>query len=152
MIEFTALGIPKAQPRVKACIRGRHAAVYTPNTAKGWRETVSLTAIQHAPIKPLQGPLELTLEFWMPRPKSHYRTGKFAHILKINAPKWHICKPDRDNLSKAVMDAISDTKMIWIDDSQVCDGPVRKLYCEPRLAGVWVWIQSLETSEGDSNG
>ncbi|SLM18278.1 hypothetical protein SPIRO4BDMA_40850 [uncultured spirochete] len=29
------LGTPKAQPRVKAFVRGGHASVYTPSTANG---------------------------------------------------------------------------------------------------------------------
>ena len=37
-------------------------------------------------------------------------------------------KPDRDKLERAVCDAL--TGVLWVDDCQVVDGPVRKLYVD----------------------
>ena len=37
---------------------------------------------------------------------------------------FHSSKPDRDNLDKAVMDALKG--LAWIDDSQVCQGEIQK--------------------------
>jgi Holliday junction resolvase RusA-like endonuclease len=41
---------------------------------------------------------------------------------------WHVKKPDRDNLDKAVLDAL--TGIFWHDDCQVCSGSIEK-----RIAG-----------------
>ena len=56
--------------------------------------------------------------FYMPRPKSHYRTGKRSHVLKAKAPVYHSVKPDIDNLIKFYADLFS--KNFYKDDSQIC--------------------------------
>lgn len=68
--------------------------------------------------------------FVMPRPKSHYRTGRNAHLLRDSAPTAPAGKPDVDKLSRAVLDAISSTKTVWGDDAQVTDLHAIKRYTE----------------------
>lgn len=41
------------------------------------------------PEVPFEGPLEVSLAFYFTRPKHHYRTGKYSHILKDDAARWH---------------------------------------------------------------
>ncbi len=77
-------------------------------------------------LQPLTGPIGLRLTFIMPRPKSHYGTGKNASVLKPTAPKYHTSKPDRGKLARAVEDAL--TAIAYVDDSQVCAGPIEKIY------------------------
>jgi len=127
-IQFFAEGVPKGQPRPKAFSRGGHAAVYDPGTAEGWKGQVAMAAKHKRPEGPLEGPLELILGFYFPRPKSHFRTGKNAHILKKGVSDFHTSKPDSDNLAKAVMDAMTQLGF-WVDDSQVCHLSIRKFYC-----------------------
>lgn len=130
-ITFFVRGEPKAQPRPKAFAKrfGQQwtARVYTPGTAEEWKSQIALAANEHAPLIPYSGPLYLDLTFWFPRPKSHYRGGDPNRGLKPNAPTYHTGKPDRDNLEKAVMDAMT-VLGFWQDDGQVCDGPIRKFY------------------------
>ena len=78
----------------------------------------------------------------MPRPKRHYRKGKFSHVLKDDSPVFHISKPDCDNLSKAVLDAMTDAGVIK-DDSIVVNHIIYKKYAtsEP---GVKIQIEELE--------
>jgi Holliday junction resolvase RusA-like endonuclease len=115
-LEFWVAGVPKAQPRVKAFARGRHAGVYTPDTADAWKAEVRRAALAKcAPPEPLRGPLSVSLVFVMPRPKSR----------KVGY--WHTSRPDADNLAKAVLDALGDA-VIWCDDSQVAWLVVKKLY------------------------
>ena len=143
MISFFAEGIPKGQPRPKAFSRGGHAAVYDPGTAEGWKDCIRSAARQYRPDKPLQGPIRMSMEFFMPRPKAHFRTGKHAGELRPDAPKWHIAKPDLDNLQKAVLDALKDIGM-FADDAQWCvSGPVAKTYCTSRN-GVSISIEQVE--------
>jgi Holliday junction resolvase RusA-like endonuclease len=61
----------------------------------------------------------------MPRPKSHYN----RHGLKLDAPTFHTGKPDRDNVEKGILDALTALGM-WEDDGQVCQGSVDKIYGE----------------------
>lgn len=115
-IDFFVAGIPKAQPRVKAFRRGNHAGVYTPDSAESWKQAVRQQAVANAPESLVTAPILVSLDFFLPRPKTHYnRDGS----LKENQPIWHCKKPDLDNLIKAVMDAITDTQRIWLDDSQI---------------------------------
>jgi len=132
-IQFFVNGEPKGQPRARAFAmkRGNKVLVrmYDPSTAEGWKTAIAAAAKAHCPFPAWTGPVALSTTFIFPRPKSHFRTGRLAGILRPDAPKYHTGKPDRDNLEKAVMDAL---KMLgfYRDDSQVCDGdgPVRKIY------------------------
>ena len=124
-IEFFVHGHPVAQPRARATARGKHAHVYNPPTADVWKALVAVAARPYLPEKPFTGPIWLTLEFAMRRPKSHYGTGRNENRLKPEAPRYHIAKPDRDNLEKAVCDALTDVGM-WRDDCQVFGGPTSK--------------------------
>lgn len=134
MISFTVIGLPKAQPRVKAFYNkaiGR-ARCYTPGTAEAWKSDVAAAAKDRLPQFPLTGPLVVSLSFRFDRPKSHYRTGKRSHELKDSAPNHHTSTPDVDNLAKGVLDALTHICM-WKDDGQVIYLSVRKTWVCPSL-------------------
>lgn len=119
-----ANGTPKGQPRPRAFARNGRAAVYDPGTAEGWKSCVAI-ACQEIEGKLLMQPLSVTLTFFMPRPKSHFKT---SGALKDWAPQFmHDQKPDADNLAKAVLDAITQIRA-WGDDDQVCELTVRKYW------------------------
>ena len=128
-IEFHVDGIPKGQPRPRAFVRGGHAAVYDPGTAEGWKSAIAQAVQPHRPEQPLTGALDVTIDFHMPRPKSHYRTGKHAGELKSSAPRWHIGKPDIDNLLKACLDALTALH-VWFDDAQIAALTATKEYSD----------------------
>ena len=77
--------------------RGR---VFDPS-AGDKRDWLNLARV-YAPIEPLTGPLVVHVQFTMPRPKSHLRTGRFAGLVKASAPAHHTSTPDVDNLLKCV--------------------------------------------------
>lgn len=138
-------GTPKPQPRPRAFARkfGKkwQARVYDASTAEGWKAQIAEAAKPFLTAAPLSGPLRVDCEFYMPRPKYHFRKDG---TLKPKAPRWRSIKPDRDNLDKAVLDCLTQLGM-WQDDGQVCDGRVPKLYettMEP--AGVEITISQLE--------
>jgi Holliday junction resolvase RusA-like endonuclease len=124
-IDFFVAGIPKAQPRVKAFVRGGHAGVYTPDSAESWKQSVRQEAVANAPESLITGPIRMKLDFFLPRPKAHL--DKHG-VLKANSPVWHCKKPDLDNLIKAVTDAITDTQRVWLDDSQIYQITAVKTY------------------------
>lgn len=140
-MNFYIDGLPVAQPRAKATIRGKHAGVYTPKTADAWKACVILAYRRHAGEKIAEGAIRLRLTFDMPRPKSHFGTGKKAAELKPNAPRWHAQKPDSDNLGKSVMDALSAAGA-WTDDAQVAELIISKRWC--LLGGCCATIERIE--------
>ena len=79
-----------------------------------------------APNPPIKGAIKIDVLFYMPRPKSHYRTGKFSGILKDTAPMWHTGRPDLDNLVKFISDALNG--VFYKDDSQICLLHAEKMY------------------------
>lgn len=145
-IEFFVEGVPIPQPRVRARIVCGHAGVYDPGNSKPWKRTIAATALFYKPAKPITGPVKVDIDFYMPRPLSHYRAGRHADQLKPGAPKWHTSGGrkyggDRDNLEKAVLDTL--TKLgFWKDDGQVCDGPVRKWWANGK-PGMRILIEEL---------
>jgi Holliday junction resolvase RusA-like endonuclease len=147
-ISFFVSGEPKGQPRPKAFARKFgakwSARVYDPGTAEGWKSQIAIAARRSIPEQPIDGPVSLDLVFWLPRPKAHYRTGKYSSELRVSAPEWHTGKPDTDNLSKAVMDALTHLGF-WHDDGQVCSGRTVKRYGDKM--GCEVVINQLPTGD-----
>jgi len=84
---------------------------------------------RYAPPIPLMNcALRVDVCWVFPRPTAHYGSGRNAGTLKASAPKdhEHISKPDRDNLDKLILDAM--TGMFWKDDSQVSQGFIKKMW------------------------
>jgi Holliday junction resolvase RusA-like endonuclease len=138
---ITVRGLPKAQPRARATKRGAHAGVYDPGTANAWKAIVVFAAREHRPPSPLDGPLSVSIDFLMPRPKSRMRKCDPSGEILSSA------KPDRDNLEKAVLDALTQDGW-WRDDAQVCAGEVRKLYhAKGATPGARIAIRAIAESE-----
>lgn len=136
-LTFFVNGDPKGQPRARACRRGAFSGVYDPGTADAWKWAVRAAAKDVWDGQQFTGPLCVNLTFYFRRPKGHYRSNG---ALKDTAPDFHTTKPDRDNLDKAVMDALT-TLGVWEDDCQVAEGKIRKLYASDGSVGAWVEIR-----------
>jgi len=128
MINQHIAGTPKAQPRVKATMRGRHAGVYTPKTAEDWKHSIKHELRAYAG-KVIEGNFTIELCFYFKRPLSHYGTGRNSKLIKDAAPRRHTQKPDVDNLAKAVLDALTDIRF-WRDDSQVTKLTIQKHWAD----------------------
>ena len=121
----------KARHRTFGFISNGKAQVRAYTGAKGRASEQNIIA-QLMPSRleqPLEGPVYLDTYFFMKRPKSHYRTGKHAGVLKEDAPRWCTSKPDIDNLRKNVMDALTKAGF-WRDDAQVAEGRSSKRYAD----------------------
>lgn len=94
---------------------------------KRWRSMVAWTAKQQWTAKPLTGPCVLDCVFYMPRPSSHYRTGRYAAVLRDDAPAWHMGTPDASKLRRSTEDAL--TGLVYEDDKQIQSGSQSKQYC-----------------------
>lgn len=138
-IEVFVPGNPKGQPRPKAFSRGGIASVYDPGTAEGWKGQVALAVRNLIPKVPISVPVQLTLVFFFPRPKSHYRAGKNSHIIRDDVPSWCSKKPDFDNLAKAVSDALTVLR-VWEDDALVVDSRIKKFFDDGSGPGCLITI------------
>ena len=124
MISFTVYGNPKALQRHRTFIKnGRRINV---DPSKADKADFLAQALNHQPEQPITGPIKLTVTFCMPRPKSHYGTGRNADKLKPSAPIQHTKKPDLDNMIKLVKDALNG--VFYKDDSQICGIVASKKY------------------------
>ena len=117
--------------------------MYNPPSADVWKAQVAEGLLEYAHRDDLD-PFLLILTFYMPRPKSHYGTGRNKDKLKDKAPYQHTQKPDIDNLTKAVMDAITVLN-VWRDDSQVVSVRATKLWSDkPEQAGVNLTMKGID--------
>lgn len=85
---------------------------------KSWRQAVVDAALAVHSGPPLDGPLRLGLIFALPRPKSHYRTGRNSRQLRHGAPAYPTGAPGLSKLLRATEDALTDAG-IWHDDARV---------------------------------
>lgn len=124
-ISFSVPVVPMSQPRQRHRIAKNDAGKqyvrnYTSERApiQTFKATVRMAAQQAYQGPPLEGPLRCDLEFVFPRPSGLIWKTKPMPRLP------HSKRPDRDNLDKAVMDALKS--LLWLDDAQVCDGRIQK--------------------------
>lgn len=114
-INVVIYGDPKAQKRHRSWSRNGIKGTYDPSS--GDKADFLAQCLKSRPINLIEDPIILYVDFYFPRPKSHYGTGKNSKILKPSAPKYHTNKPDIDNLIKFIQDA--GNRFFWKDDSQI---------------------------------
>ena len=111
--------LPVAQPRPRATRRGPHIRIYNPdNGVLAFKDAVKEQAHAEWGSTPHLGPVIVDCLFVFPRTKGQMWKRK----PQTRIP--HGKKPDRDNVDKAVLDALSG--IIFKDDAQVFDGRIQK--------------------------
>ena len=126
MINITIKGKPIALKRHRSTRTGR---MYDPSAKD--KKQIWLQIARFKPKRPLEGKIMLFATFYMPRPKSHYRTGKYANVLKDKMPEYHTNTPDLSNLIKLYEDILQPS--FYLDDSQICRIQAEKVYSkQPR--------------------
>ena len=124
MIEFTVEGRPvgKARPRVT------RNGTYTPKKTKDYEDLVKWSCRSKYKGEPLKGPLRIEIVFYMYIPKN---TSKARIKKKLNDERLPTKKPDFDNLTKSITDAING--IAYEDDSQIVEAHIYKKFGkEPR--------------------
>ena len=125
MIKFTVKGNPIALKRHRSTRSGR---MYDPSAKD--KKQIWLQIARFKPKRPQEGNIQMIATFYTKRPKSHYRSGKYKHILKDNAPEYNKSRADLDNYIKMIMDIIQGKNRFIIDDSQICRIQAEKVYDE----------------------
>jgi len=130
---FEVYGIPAPQGSKKSI--GNNRFVEASKKLPAWRKAV-LSAAEQAVLDAdwvtLSGPAELSVVFFLPRPKS-VAPGK--RILPTTPP-------DIDKLIRAVADSCSNA-LVWEDDSLVCKVSAYKVYDDTREAGALIAVKPL---------
>lgn len=124
-IEIPGEPIPKARPRFSG--KGKFVRVY--NGQRAQEKEFKGKVLNNWPSQNLSlEPLWIDLEFVFDRPKSHMGTGRNEGMVKKSAPKYHVVKPDKDNLEKFVLDCLEG--LFYKNDSQVFGGITVKRYAK----------------------
>jgi len=92
--------------------------------SRDWKRAVAdVVRREFGDRPPLEGPLQLTIVFIAPRPKTHLRS---TGAVKVGAPYWVTTRPDLLKLTRAIEDAL--TGVLWRDDSQIAVEHLSKYY------------------------
>lgn len=123
MISFTITGQPIALKRHRVARNGR---MYDPSYKD--KKQIWLQIAKYKPKQPLKGDIYLKVIFYFKRPKKHFRSGKYSHLLKNEYKDVNYVKsrPDLDNCVKLIADIVQP-QMIC-DDSQICMLQAEKMY------------------------
>jgi len=135
VLSFVVIGTPVGKARARI-VYGKGA--YTPEKTRAAEEEIGWLAKEAWAGKPLQdGPVSLTVYFFFPIPRSWPREKR---VLALNCELLPTVKPDLDNCTKLVSDAL--TGIVWKNDSQAIFIRVAKFYSDrPRTEIV---VGSLE--------
>lgn len=149
MLSYSVSGAPVAQPRPRLL---RNGGVFNPHDADHWKAQVKFAttqAVQAAiprgwPLKSTS-PLFLQLVFMLPRPAGHFlKSGQLKE--KCSDP-FSLGRQDVDNLSKAVMDAMTGAiASPWADDNHVVALSAIKIWTA-RNPGVTITLVDLSASQ-----
>lgn len=142
IVQFFVPGIPKPGGSKTGFYSKNLNQVMIVDASKNmdWKSSIKVFAIQAYSGIPLTIPLILSVIFTMPRPKTHYGTGKNKSQLKQSSPKYPTGKPDALKLCRCLEDAL--TGILWRDDSQIVEEHIRKGYGEK--PGVEIILDSKE--------
>jgi len=145
MIHFFAPGEPVAKARarhrnIKTKSGKSFVQSYTPKKTVQYETMIAELAKQQMIMRePTSAPIKLDLVLFFGIPDSWPNWKKDAAQVNHIA---HTAKPDADNVVKAIKDGLN--KIVWVDDSQVCEVHVMKLYSN--TPGVLIDVTELALS------
>lgn len=131
MLSFVCLGVPIPQGSARAF--GSRIVASNGHVLKPWRNALGSAAISQATLEQVgqfTGPVVVRATFYFRRPRSHYRQGRFAHLLRDNAPAYPTSRGcgDLDKLQRALGDALVDVSVLR-DDDQIVRWRSAKAWC-----------------------
>ena len=110
-LRIFGLPAPQGSKKVRGYIRGRAILGESSDRVAPWRENVVWQSHKQYKGEPLEGPLQISITFWLPRPKDHYRTidGELSNIIKPGKPTHTIASTqgDVDKLIRSTFDGLS---------------------------------------------
>lgn len=138
MIEIVLLGAPRGKERPRLTKAGH---VYTPEKTRDYEAALRYAAKEAMGDRPpLDGPITVDIEVKVPIAQSWPKKRQEAARAGKERPTK---KPDWDNFGK-MLDALN--LVVWIDDSQIVEGRVRKFYSDK--PGMWITVHAAGEQEG----
>jgi len=127
-LTFPIEPVPKGRPKFT-----RSGHCYTPKKTREFEDAIAhVTKAQNRDGIVMQGPLSVSISFFLTRPKSVVRDDPWK-------------KPDLDNLAKSVIDGVTQAGTVWNDDAQICELSLRKKYSDTPLIVVDVQFLNCTT-------
>lgn len=122
---------------------------------KDWRKAVAWAGKTEWRRQPhLACALKVHMEFYLPRPKAHYGSGKNAAVLRPDAPEFHTYAPDALKFARSTEDALSG--IIWVDDCQTVSLTSEKHWATENrgkgvdgMSGCWIYIYEVMSNRSE---
>lgn len=127
VIELRIYGLPAPQGSKQYKGHSRKGFAILAESSKNvgpWRESICWQSREQYKGEPLEGPLKISITFWLPRPQNHYRRidGEISNQLKPDRPTHTTAatQGDVDKLLRSTFDGLSAKTggCIAQDDSQ----------------------------------
>jgi Holliday junction resolvase RusA-like endonuclease len=114
---------PKPKNRLKLGVnrKTKRVMAFRDKSMHEWSAAFAAIASAKLPAAIIDEPVRVDIMSVLPRPK------KLDSKKNPDGLVWHVSRPDRDNLIKAVQDAL---RAFWRDDSLICVGTSLKVYAE----------------------
>lgn len=130
-LSFTVVGQPASQGSKRHV--GHGVMVESSKKLAPWRQDVvaaALRARRHTGHATFVDAVWVVVCFYLPRPRSHFRTGKHSQLLRDAAPPYPIARTlDIDKAARATLDPLV-TAGVLTDDALVVDLHATKRYIE----------------------
>jgi len=102
-----------------------------PRESEMWKASVRTRAFPYRPKEPIDFPIRVNMDFYVPRPAS------------AKDKTWACVRPDLDNYIKATLDALQGAHF-FKDDSRVVWLEAKKLYSNDGRVGVKITVLSVD--------
>ena len=146
-IEFMVPGPPRGKGRPRFTRTGR---IYKDKKTMDYEALVQSCCMEECPTRKAGylGYVGITMTCFYPIPKSTSKAKRKKMLGREICPS---VKPDVDNVSKAILDALNG--VAYRDDKQVIELDISKRYANPDAAGVCVSVYYLDYTDcvGDAN-
>lgn len=126
-IKFVVLGQPQGKARPRLTTRGVYARAYTPKKTVEYEELIRFS--YRSSLKASEKPIRMWINAYYSIPKSFNKAKRQQAIDNVIKP---CVKPDIDNVTKCVFDALNG--IAYTDDAQIIKVSCEKYYSvAPRL-------------------
>lgn len=134
-VDFVVPGRPRGKGRPRFARAGNYVRTHTPEETASYENLIALE-YQAAGGRVMDGPVIVTVSAKFAPPKSTSKKNRMAMLHGEIVPN---CKPDADNILKAVLDGLNG--VAYKDDTQVVFAAVSRKYSD--CAEVWVSVEKL---------